>query len=445
MAVWYVHERPTGEVGLPELPTERPGYTQIARTRPTTARSAGLARCEGCSVFRSKHAGHCAGCLSGGGEAHEVAARARRAALVVVGPRTMKTHCTGGRPLSFLVKTMVQRASCGLQYTVGCVAWHARARHCTGCLSGRGAARELYAGARRVTLVVVGPCPMEGHCTSGRPPSFVARPWCDVSAAASNPQPAFAWQVRARLCAGCLSGGGAARELVARARRAALLRSIHAPVGGLPPSAPDRGATCQLRPLIRSQLLRGKRERASALAVSPEEAQHVILLLANVVSRWLRSIHALRKGTAPPGGLPPSAPDRGVTCQLWPRLCAAGFRVAKRPNYCARCLSRGCAARELSARAPRAALWSPYAVRKGTAPTEGIYPPSVRDRGLTCQLRPPLYNAGFRVARASAYNAPGRARPVPPTLRDPPHNHHRRSCTARSGLSRPSQLATAWW
>ena len=35
--VWCVHEhRPTGEVGLPDRPTEQPGYAQIAQARPTT-------------------------------------------------------------------------------------------------------------------------------------------------------------------------------------------------------------------------------------------------------------------------------------------------------------------------------------------------------------------------------------------------------------------------
>ena len=42
----------------------------------------------------------CGGCLSGGGKTCKLAARARRAALVVIGLRTMKGHCTGGRPLS---------------------------------------------------------------------------------------------------------------------------------------------------------------------------------------------------------------------------------------------------------------------------------------------------------------------------------------------------------
>ena len=37
-SVWCVHEqRPTGEIRFPDRPTERPGYAQIARARPTTA------------------------------------------------------------------------------------------------------------------------------------------------------------------------------------------------------------------------------------------------------------------------------------------------------------------------------------------------------------------------------------------------------------------------
>ena len=47
---------------------------------------------------------------------------------------------------------------------------------------------------------------------------------------------------------------------------------------------------CQLRPPIRSQLPYGKRERASALAVSPEEAQHAILMRSHAVLRWLRTV-----------------------------------------------------------------------------------------------------------------------------------------------------------
>ena len=164
---------------------------------------------------------HCAGCLSGGGETRELAARARRAALVVIGLRTMKGHCTGGRPLSFGARPWcdVRAVTSNAQPAF---AWPTRERHCAGCLSGGGKTRKLAARARRAALAAVGVRAQEGHCTGGRPLSFGARPWCDVRAVASNAQPAFAWHANERHCAGCLSGGGETRELAARARRAAL-------------------------------------------------------------------------------------------------------------------------------------------------------------------------------------------------------------------------------
>ena len=89
---------------------------------------------------------HCAGCLSGGGETRELAARARRAALVVVGFCAMKGHCTGGRPLSFGARPWcdVRAVTSNAQPAF---AWHARKRHCAGCLSGGGRTRKLAARA----------------------------------------------------------------------------------------------------------------------------------------------------------------------------------------------------------------------------------------------------------------------------------------------------------
>ena len=170
-------------------------------------------------------------------------------------------------------------------------AWHVCARHCASCLSGGGAARELVAHGRRATVIVIDLGTANGHCTGGTPLFFVARPWCDVSAAASNPQPAFAWHVRARHFAACLSGGGGARELAARARRAAPVAIDSGTAKGtvaaegLFPSLQDRGATCQLWPPIYSRLLSGTCARATALAVSPEAAQHAGLLRACAVPR----------------------------------------------------------------------------------------------------------------------------------------------------------------
>ena len=78
-----------------------------------------------------------------------------------------------------------------------------------------------------------------------------------------------------------------------RARRAALVvialctTQDHRTGGGLSPLARGRGMTCQLRRFIISWHSRGSRERATALAVSREEAQHVSLLRARAIPRWL--------------------------------------------------------------------------------------------------------------------------------------------------------------
>ena len=40
--------------------------------------------------------------------------------------------------------------------------------------------------ACRAVLVVGGLCQLEGHCACERPLSYCARPWCDVPATASS-------------------------------------------------------------------------------------------------------------------------------------------------------------------------------------------------------------------------------------------------------------------
>ena len=106
--------------------------------------SCDLQRAAGIRVPRDER--HCAGCLSGGGETRELAARARRAALAAIGVRAMKGHCTGGRPLSFGARPWcdVRAVTSNAQPAF---AWHANERHCAGCLSGGGETRELAARA----------------------------------------------------------------------------------------------------------------------------------------------------------------------------------------------------------------------------------------------------------------------------------------------------------
>ena len=97
------------------------------------------------------------------------------------------------------------------------------ARHSAACLSREGEARGITARARRPPLAELGPRTTKVHCSGRRPLSFLARPWCDMPAAASNPQSPFAWHARERHFAACPSVGGVARELAARARRKALV------------------------------------------------------------------------------------------------------------------------------------------------------------------------------------------------------------------------------
>ena len=82
---------------------------------------------------------------------------------------------------------------------------------------------ESLLRARRVSLIVDGSYTRQGNCTDERLLSFGAWPWCGVSGAASQNQPLFARHTQVRHCARYLSGGGAARKLAARARRAALV------------------------------------------------------------------------------------------------------------------------------------------------------------------------------------------------------------------------------
>ena len=186
---------------------------------------------------------------------------------------------------------VVRRASCGLQESSR-LSRGTRERATALAVSREEAQHASLLRARAVPRWLWSFMHYERRCTGERPLSFGARPWCDVPAAASKNQPAVAWHARARHCARCLSGGGAARKLAARARRAALV----------------------------------------------------------VVGS------CLGRGTAPARGLSPSARGRGATCQLRPPRISRLSRGTQRARHCARCLSGGGAARELAARARRAAL-----------------------------------------------------------------------------------------
>ena len=192
---------------------------------------------------------HCGGYLSGGGKTRKLAARARRAALVVDGLRIIKGHCAGEMPLSFGARPWcdVRAVTSNAQPAFACPT---RERHCSGCLSGGGKTRKLAVRSRRAALAVIGLYTMQGQCIGGMPVSYRARRLCDVRAVNLNAQPAFACPTRECHCAGCLSGSGKTRKLAVRARRAALavigLRTMKGQcIGGIPFSFGARRLCCK--------------------------------------------------------------------------------------------------------------------------------------------------------------------------------------------------------
>ena len=105
-------------------------------------------------------------------------------------------------------------------------AWHARARYCSGCLSRGGTAREL-AAARAPCRAGCGRFVLKIGPLHQREPPLLRR--ADIVRRAScclpETESAGLRVARARAChyAGCLSGGGAARERAARACHAAVV------------------------------------------------------------------------------------------------------------------------------------------------------------------------------------------------------------------------------
>ena len=164
---------------------------------------------------------HCALCLSEEGAARELAARAHHAMPVVVGPCGRGGHYTSERPLCFGA-----RPWCAVPAVAPSTSRLSRGmRECATSLavSREEAQHASVLRARRAALVAVASRTRKGHCTGERPLSFGARTWCDMPAAASQNQPAFAWHARARHCSRCRSREEAQHARFPRARRAALV------------------------------------------------------------------------------------------------------------------------------------------------------------------------------------------------------------------------------
>ena len=108
---------------------------------------------------RRTQARYCVGCLWGGGAARTLTTRARRAALVVIGPCPTKGYCTGKKP-SPLGARPCSNVPAVASNERPPFAWRTKACHCVDCLWGGDAACALATRARRAALAVVGTCPM---------------------------------------------------------------------------------------------------------------------------------------------------------------------------------------------------------------------------------------------------------------------------------------------
>ena len=131
---------------------------------------------------------------------------------------------------------------------------------------------------------------------------------------------------RIRTGARCLWEGGAALELEARARRAALI--VASPYTGQRNRAGERPLSFSARlwcdvPVeafnAKPPPLVSRSAGAPALAVSGEEAQGSSLLCSRALPRWIRSARERADDTtALAKGLSPSARAREATCHLRP-------------------------------------------------------------------------------------------------------------------------------
>ena len=110
----------------------------------------------------------------------------------------------------------------------------------------------------------------------------------------SPAQSAFASHARERATALAVSGVEAKHASMARARAmlcwlwsVLTLHKATASARSLSPSVQGRGATCRLRPPAQPAFASHVCERATALAVYGEEAQHASLRRARAMQRWL--------------------------------------------------------------------------------------------------------------------------------------------------------------
>ena len=221
------------------------------------------------------------------------------------------------------------------------------------------------------------------HCGRALHEREAAVPSAPARAPTCQPCPslrevACACSALARHCARSLWGRGPARALPTRARAAPRWRhSVHAPWKGTARARSRRsfGASpCSHVPALPSHcarwLARVARLRATALALSGDEAQHVRFRRARAAPRWRHSLHALVEGHCT-SERPPflRRQARAPTCQPCPSLREVACACSALARHCARSLSGRGPARALPTRARAAPRWrhSLHALWKSTA------------------------------------------------------------------------------
>ena len=189
---------------------------------------------------------------------------------------------------AFPLSARARGAACQLQPPTPsqrCISPAAQAR-CAHCLWGKGAALELAGRTRHTAPVVVGPYDKKRHCSGERPPSFSARPWCNVPATVSNAKRApHVSRSAGALCSLSLGRRCSTRACCARApcragcgrpvRLKKIMRRREAPLFQRAPVVQRTSYSTQHQA---SAAFLPQRRRA-VLTVSGEEAQHSSFLL----------------------------------------------------------------------------------------------------------------------------------------------------------------------
>ena len=228
----------------------------------------------------------CALCFLGGGAARELAIRARRGALVMLGRCFVEERHAGERHLSF-----------GVWPWCDVPAAASNTKPAPRVLRGAGApvlsvsreeAQQTSLLRGRAALNVVGLRYTEGCRTGARPLSFKTRPWCDVPAAGSNTKPApyvspvYVARQRARYH----EGEGSAFFFTVRAPcRIAFDWLMHFNKTLRRREAPLFGA-CPKYDVLTAVSNPKQAPYVTRRTVSREEAQHLSSSLARAVPRW---------------------------------------------------------------------------------------------------------------------------------------------------------------